>query len=95
MLLQKAFHNEIEWILPVLGTTIGLGAIYLYGIVGSIATTGSLIWVVWSLFIAYFVGIEHPPALRERELDPTRKFLGWLSMIIFVLCISPNPLYII
>ena len=95
MLLQKAFHNELEWILPVLGTTIGLGAIYLYGIVGSIATTGSLIWVVWSFFIAYFVGIEHPPALRERELDPTRKFLGWLSMIIFVLCISPNPLYII
>jgi len=95
MLLQKAFHNELEWILPVMGTTIGLSAVYLYGFVGNIETSGSLIWVVWSFFIAYFVGIEHPPALRERELDPTRKFLGWLSMAIFVLCISPNPLYLI
>lgn len=94
-LLQKAFHNNLRWILPTLAATLGLSAIYLYGVVGNIETSGSLIWIVWSFFIAYFVGIEHPPALRERELDPTRKFLGWLSMAIFVLCISPNPLYLI
>ena len=95
MLLRKAFHDNLNWILPVLGTSLGIAAFYLYGVVGNITTTGSLIWVVWSFFIAYFVGIEHPPALRERELDPRRKFLGWLSMAIFVLCISPNPLYLI
>jgi len=94
-LLQKAFHSNLQWILPTLAATLGLSAIYLYGIVGNITTSGSLIWIVWSFFIAYFVGVEHPPAMRERELDPTRKFLGWLSMAIFVLCISPNPLYVI
>lgn len=95
VLLRKAFHNEHKWIVPTLVISIALAAGYLYFIVGNITTSGSLIWVVWSFFIAYLVGIEHPPALYERELDPTRKFLGWLSLVIFVLCISPNPLYLI
>lgn len=95
MLLRKAFHDDLNWILPVLSSALAITAFYLYFIVGNITTTGSLIWVVWSFFIAYLVGIEHPPAMRERELDPTRKFLGWLSMAIFVLCMSLNPLYLI
>lgn len=95
MLLRKAFHDDFEWIMPVFTASIGITALYLFFVVGNLTTAGSLIWVVWSFFIAYFVGIEHPPALRERELDPTRKFLGWFSMALFVLCISPNPLYLI
>lgn len=93
-LLRKAFRDDHRWIAPVLISSLAITAGYLYLVVGNINTSGSLIWVVWSFFIAYLVGIEHPPALYERELSPTRKFLGWLSMIIFVLCISPNPLYI-
>lgn len=95
MLLRKAFRDDFEWIIPVWVISLTFTASYLFFVVGNLTTSGSLIWVVWSFFIAYFVGIEHPPALRERELNPTRKFLGWLSMIIFVLCISPNPLYLI
>ena len=95
VLLRKAFHNDHKWIAPTLAISVVLTAAYLLFIVGNISTSGSLIWVVWSFFIAYLVGIEHPPALYERELDPTRKFLGWVSMGIFVLCISPNPLYLI
>jgi membrane-associated protease RseP (regulator of RpoE activity) len=94
-LLRKAFRGELQWILPTLATSIAIPAAILYFYIGNITTSGSLIWVVWSFFIAYLVGVEHPPALRERELDPTRKFLGWLSMAIFVLCISPSPLYLI
>lgn len=92
-LLRKAFHNIHQWIAPVLVISLAISAGYLYLVAGSISTTGSLIWVVWSFFIAYFVKVEHPPALYERPLSSTRKFLGWLSMVIFVLCISPNPLY--
>lgn len=94
-IVRKAFHEDYSWVTPVMVGTLGITAFYLYFIVGNISTAGSLIWVVWSFFIAFMVKIEHPPAIYERELDPTRKFLGWLSMIIFVLCISPNPLYMI
>lgn len=93
VLFRRAFRNDHRWIAPALAVSMVSTAVYLYLIAGSITTTGSLIWVVWSFFIAYFVGIEHPPAFYERPLNDTRKTLGWLSMIIFLLCISPNPLY--
>ncbi len=94
-LLRKAFHGDHRWIAPALIVSLLLSAGYLYLVQGSIETSSSLIWVIWSFFVAYLVKIEHPPALYERPLDPTRKALGWISMVIFVLCISPNPLYLI
>lgn len=93
-LLRKAFHNEYQWIAPVLIISLGVSVGYLFWIAESLQATHSLVWVVWSFFISYFVGVEHPPATFEEELSPTRKVLGWLSMAIFVLCISPNPIYI-
>lgn len=92
-LLRKAYHNDHRWIAPVLVASLLTSAGYIYLVVGSLQTMSSLIWIVWSFFIAYFVKLEHPPALYEQPLDPTRRWLGWLSMAIFVLCISPNPLY--
>jgi membrane-associated protease RseP (regulator of RpoE activity) len=94
-LLRKAYREDFRWISAVLITSLGASAFYLYLIEGAISSSGSLIWVVWSFFIAYLVKIEHPPALYEQELNPTRKYLGWLNMAIFILCISPNPLYLI
>jgi hypothetical protein len=95
LLLRRAFRNDHRWIATVLITSLAVAVGYLYFIVGDIDTPGSLIWVFWSFFIAFFVGVEHPPVSYERPLDPTRKTLGWLSMGIFLLCISPNPIYII
>ncbi|MGF1670107.1 MAG: site-2 protease family protein [Balneolaceae bacterium] len=95
-LMRRAFHDDVNWILPVwaislfgsiLWLLISQGAIYPEG------TSGSLIWVIWSFFIVYFVGLEHPPVLYEEPLSPGRKALGWSSMAIFVLCISPMPIY--
>lgn len=94
-LLRKAFHGEHTWIAPVLLLSLALTMGYLYLMVGSIATTSSLIWIFWAFFVAYFVGIEHPPVIYEKPLDPIRATMGWLSMAIFVLCISPNPLYFV
>lgn len=95
-LLRKGYHNEYKWIAPVIVISLVSSASYLFFQSDGLASANSsLIWIVWCFFIAYFVGIEHPPVLNEQELDPTRKTLGWLCMIIFVLCISPNPLYFI
>lgn len=91
-LLGKAFHRELNWILPVLLLSVGLAFIYLY-LTSGFTQAGSLIWVFWSFFIAYFVKIEHPPVLMEQPLSPARRRLGWVSMVVFILCISPNPIY--
>ncbi len=91
-LLGKAFHRELNWILPVLVLSVGTAFIYLF-LTSGFTQAGSLIWVFWSFFIAYFVKIEHPPVLLEQPLSPARRRLGWISMAVFVLCISPNPIY--
>lgn len=91
-LLGKAFHRELNWILPVLVLSVGSAFIYLF-LTSGFTQAGSLIWVFWSFFIAYFVKIEHPPVLLEQPLSPARRRLGWVSMAVFILCISPNPIY--
>lgn len=91
-LLGKAFHRELNWILPTLVLSVGLAFIYLF-ISSGFTQAGSLIWVFWSFFIAYFVKIEHPPVLLEQPLSPARRRMGWVSMAVFILCISPNPIY--
>jgi membrane-associated protease RseP (regulator of RpoE activity) len=49
-------------------------------------------WLLWVFVIGRFVGIDHPPCEIEEPLNGTRVVLGWLALIIFVLCFSPAPL---
>jgi membrane-associated protease RseP (regulator of RpoE activity) len=38
-----------------------------------------------------FLGVYHPDVEEDKPLDFKRKLLGWLSLIIFILCFSPQP----
>ena len=92
LIFQKAFYRETKWVgVGLLASLTGaLG--YAFFFAQDNGTEGSLIWLFWVFFITFFVKVEHPPVLIEEPLSPTRKVLGWLSMCIFVLCISFNPL---
>ncbi|RNC83243.1 MAG: site-2 protease family protein [Balneola sp.] len=92
LILQKAFKREQLWVATALPFSIISSGVYLYLITGDNTPDSSLIWVFWTVFIAFIVKVEHPPVLIERPLTPARKVIGWLSMLIFVLCISLNPL---
>lgn len=91
-LLRKGFYNEHTWIAPVWLGSIAISILYLFMSSG-FEQAGSLIWVFWSFFMVYFVKMEHPPVLYEQPLSPARWRLGWISMAVFVLCISPTPIY--
>ena len=52
-------------------------------------------WLLFSFLIGRFIGIQHPPSEIEERLSPARIALGWLALLIFVLCFAPNPLEII
>ena len=45
----------------------------------------------FALLLGRFLGVHHPPAAREHHLGAGRQLLGWLSLLIFVLCFSPKP----
>lgn len=91
-LLGKGFNREMNWILPALILSVGSSLLYL-SVTSGFTHSGSLIWAFWSFFLVYFVKIEHPPVLFEQPLTPARRKLGWISMAVFILCISPNPIY--
>lgn len=91
-LINKAYNNNLQWVYPVWFISIAISVLYLF-LSNGFMNTGSMIWVFWSFFIAYFVKLEHPPVLIEQPLTPGRKILGWISMAIFILCISPSPIY--
>jgi hypothetical protein len=92
-LLRKGFYSNYTWIAPVWALSLIASSGYLFlGGVG-FEQAGSLIWVFWSFFLVFFVRIEHPPVIYEEPLSPGRRRLGWISMAVFVLCISPTPIY--
>ncbi len=52
-------------------------------------------WPGWALLAAILVlvGPEHPPILYEREpLDRGRKIIGWIAIVIFIVCFTFAPI---
>lgn len=94
-LMRKAFHRSHIWIAPLWALSLMGSVGYLYFIGDGLEDSGSLIWVVWCFFLVYFVKVEHPPVIYEQHLSPRRRLLGWISMIVFILCISPSPISVI
>ena len=47
-------------------------------------------WLLYAFLIGRFLGVHHPPTMDERPLDVKRKILGWLALLIFVLCFTPD-----
>lgn len=52
-------------------------------------------WLLWALVIRFLVRIPHPPVPDETPLDPRRTALGWLAMLLLVLCLPPHTIYFI
>ncbi len=48
-------------------------------------------WLFFGFLIGRVLGVYHPAAPVDAPLDTTRKVLGWLALLIFLLCFSPSP----
>lgn len=51
-------------------------------------------WLFWAFILYFFIKVQHPPIYDEEELDPKRKIIGYISLLIFVISFSPNPFLI-
>lgn len=51
-------------------------------------------WLLFSVLIGRFIGVDHPPVVDNSPLSTGRKVLGWVALIIFILSFSPQPLVI-
>ncbi len=52
-------------------------------------------WLAFTLLIGWIVGVPHPPSEIEQPLNTSRKILGWIALIIFILCLTPEPIAIL
>jgi membrane-associated protease RseP (regulator of RpoE activity) len=48
-------------------------------------------FLAFALVLGRFLGVYHPETELQEPLDTKRKILGWLALIIFILCFSPKP----
>ncbi|MDH5397086.1 MAG: site-2 protease family protein [Cyclobacteriaceae bacterium] len=49
-------------------------------------------WLLLAFLIGRFVGVFHPPSEKEEKLTDGRMLLGWISLIILILCFTPAPM---
>jgi len=49
-------------------------------------------WLVYAFLLGRVMGTFHPEPPIDEPLSPARKVLGWLALLIFILCFSPAPI---
>ena len=68
-----------------------VGVLALLGISALLGFSGWEGWLMWAILML-ILGIKHPPVLRwETHLDPRRKVVGLLTLIIFIITFMPTP----
>lgn len=49
-------------------------------------------WLVWGILLIFLLGTRHPAPLDPYvPLGPRRRGIGYLSILVFVLCFTPTP----
>jgi membrane-associated protease RseP (regulator of RpoE activity) len=67
-------------------------------LVGTLLLFGFLFWEGWAFWgvVMIVLGLKHPPVIYwEVPLDRSRKIVGMLSLIIFILTFIPSPFRIL
>lgn len=91
--LYRTFRGAHRYIAPAL-----LGILLMTAVAQAVPALAERLgytgWLVWTLLIVVFIRVDHPPVVRPEPLTPRRRLLGYLSILIFILCFSLRPIYI-
>jgi membrane-associated protease RseP (regulator of RpoE activity) len=92
--LNRLFSGDHAVIAPAL---VGLVVATAIGVAGGelITSLGYWPWLLWSALIVFVIKVDHPPVLYPEPLTTGRRWLGVLSILIFILCFSFRPLYVV
>ena len=48
-------------------------------------------WLFFAFLLGRVMGLVHPEVAGLQAVDSRRKVLGWIALLIFILCFSPQP----
>jgi membrane-associated protease RseP (regulator of RpoE activity) len=51
-------------------------------------------WLFWALMILFIIKVDHPHVEDFAPLDRKRRILGWAAWLIFLLCLTPAPMFL-
>ena len=94
VMFNRIFQGQLRLIVPALFGIVLIAA--LARAAGPALTQfGYLGWLLWCFLLIFLIRVDHPPVLYTEPLTRGRRWLGILSLIIFVLCFSIRPLYFV
>jgi membrane-associated protease RseP (regulator of RpoE activity) len=93
LLFRFAMRQLPKWITPLWVMSLVVTAGIFYNLDSPEHALNYGMWLFWLFFIVFLVRLDHPPAAVEYQLGPGRRIFGWMSLAVFVLCISPLPFY--
>jgi len=83
-----SMFGRMQWKIAVVAEIILLGmGTYLAFTTGQILN----VWLLWAVLVQIF-GLRHPPPLDDlTPLDRKRRIIGWATIVIFFLILTPLP----
>jgi membrane-associated protease RseP (regulator of RpoE activity) len=85
-------HGIVSKLLCIVMLTPALVAIGHYLGVGGLPTSGMWTgWSVWGLVLLW-LGRRHPIIHDPSNLTPGRRTLGWIALVVFILCFTFEPI---
>lgn len=92
VIFKKIFNNKAPYaVTATIASLVLTASILWFGMVSN--PESFMMWLIWLIFLTFFAGAGHPPVMVRLPLGPVRKSLGWLSMLIYLSCITINPIY--
>lgn len=55
----------------------------------------NFIWLLYAWMAVRFIGLDHPRAYFEHRVNRPRQILGYIAILIFILCFTPVPLSVV
>ncbi|MFA6598925.1 MAG: site-2 protease family protein [Ignavibacteriaceae bacterium] len=51
-------------------------------------------WLFWAVILFFVIKVKHPPVFDDTPLDRGRMIIGYLTILIFIVCFIPAPFLI-
>lgn len=91
-IIGRMIESPVNMRLLWMGLVVLVAAAEILGLGATLGWSG---WMLWSALIVFIIKVDHPPVLQPEKLTQGRKIVAIVSLIIFVLCFSPKPIYVI